>query len=148
MTDTSRRRSLIIADDHEHVGESLRALLAPDYDVLEIVGNGSAVVDTAERLKPDAVLLDLWLPGRNGLDVLSDLRKALPEVRVVILTMHADVVVAVEAMNRGAQGYLLKDSGYAELNGALKEVFAGKAYLSPRVTGEAATTIYRDRAMR
>jgi len=148
MTLPPRRRSLLIADDHEHVGESLRALLAPDYDVVAIVGDGNIVVDTVRRLKPEAVLLDLWLPGRNGLDILSDLRKELPDVKVVILTMHADVVVAVEAMKRGAQGYLLKDSGYAELQGALNEVFAGKAYLSPRVTGEAATTIYRDRATR
>jgi DNA-binding NarL/FixJ family response regulator len=148
MTDPSRRRSLLIADDHEHVGASLKALLAPDYDVVALVPNGDAVVDTVRRLRPDAVLLDLWLPGRNGLDVLTDLRRELPEIRVVILTMHADVVVAVEAMTRGAQGYLLKDSGYAELHGALKEVFDGKVYLSPRVTGEAATTIYRDRAVR
>jgi two-component system response regulator DegU len=147
MTDP-RRRSLLIADDHEHVGASLKALLAPDYDVVAIIPTGDAVLEAAQRLRPDAVLLDLWLPGRNGLDVLTDLRKALPEVRVVIITMHADVVVAVEAMNRGAQGYLLKDSGYAELHGALKEIFDGKAYLTPRVTGEAATTIYRDRAVR
>ena len=148
MTLPPRRRSLLIADDHAHVGASLKALLAPDYDVVAIIPDGNAVVEAVQRLKPEAVLLDLWLPGRNGLDVLSDLRKELPEVKVVILTMHADVVVAVEAMNRGAQGYLLKDSGYAELQGALDEVFAGKTYLSPRVTGEAATTIYRDRAVR
>ena len=148
MTAPPRRRSLLIADDHEHVGASLKALLAPDYDVVAIIQNGDDVVEAVRRLRPDAVLLDLWLPGRNGLDVLSDLRKELPEVKVVILTMHADVVVAVEAMNRGAQGYLLKDSGYAELQGALNDVFAGKSYLSPRVTGEAATTIYRDRAVR
>ena len=148
MTLPPRRRSLLIADDHAHVGASLKTLLAPDYDVVAIIPDGNAVVEAVQRLKPEAVLLDLWLPGRNGLDVLSDLRKELPEVKVVILTMHADVVVAVEAMNRGAQGYLLKDSGYAELQGALDEVFAGKTYLSPRVTGEAATTIYRDRATR
>lgn len=148
MTPPPRRRSLLIADDHAHVGASLKALLAPDYDVLAIIPDGDAVVEAVQRLHPDAVLLDLWLPGRNGLDVLSDLRKELPEVKVVILTMHADVVVAVEAMNRGARGYLLKDSGYAELQGALTDVFAGKSYLSPRVTGEAATTIYRDRAVR
>jgi two-component system response regulator DegU len=147
MTDP-RRHSLLIADDHEHVGASLKALLAPDYDVVAIIPTGDAVVDAVRRLHPDAVLLDLWLPGRNGLDVLTDLRKELPDVKVVILTMHADVVVAVEAMNRGAQGYLLKDSGYAELHGALKQIFEGNVYLTPRVTGEAATTIYRDRAVR
>ena len=147
MTDP-RRRTLLIADDHEHVGASLKALLAPDYDVVAIITTGNAVVEAVQRLKPDAVLLDLWLPGRNGLDVLSDLRKELPDVKVVILTMHADVVVAVEAMNRGARGYLLKDSGYAELQSALNEVFAGRSFLSPRVTGEAATTIFRDRAVR
>lgn len=142
------RRRLLIADDHEQVGSSLKALLEPEYEVVAIVSDGAQVMDAVRLHRPDALLLDLWLPGRNGLDLLSELRSELPEVRVVVLTMHADIVVAVEAMNRGARGYLLKDSGYAELEGALRDVFAGKAYLSPRVTGEAATTIYRDRAMR
>jgi DNA-binding NarL/FixJ family response regulator len=142
------RRRLLIADDHEHVGLSLKALLEPDNEVVAIVTDGAEVMDAVRRLRPDAVLLDLWLPGRNGLDLLRELHTELPEVRVVVVTMHADIVVAVEAMNRGALGYLLKDSGYAELEGALTQVFEGKAYLSPRVTGEAATTIYRDRAVR
>lgn len=140
------RRRLLIADDHEHVGQSLKALLEPDNEVVAIVTDGAEVMDAVRRHRPDALLLDLWLPGRNGLDLLSELHVELPEVRVMVVTMHADIVVAVEAMNRGALGYLLKDSGYAELEGALKQVFDGKAYLSPRVTGEAATTIYRARA--
>lgn len=145
MTSVVLRR-LLIADDHEHVGASLSALLQPDYEVVDIVTDGTEVMAAVQRHRPDALLLDLWLPGRNGLDLLSELRRDHPDVRVVVLTMHADIVVAVEAMNRGARGYLLKDSGYAELSGALRDVFDGKSYLSPRVTGEAATTIYRDRS--
>lgn len=146
MTAATRQR-LIVVDDHLHVAHSLRALLEPDYDVVDVVGDGTQVGAAITRHHPDAILLDLWLPGRNGLDVLSEIHREFPEVKVVVLTMHADVVVAVEAMNRGAQGYLLKDSGYAELAEALQIVFDGKPYLSPRVTGESATsTIFRGRA--
>lgn len=144
MTPLSRPR-LIIADDHLNVAHSLRALLEPDYDVIDVVGEGTAVMAAVEKGKPDLLLLDLWLPGRNGLDLLTDLRRDCPTLRVVVLTMHADIIVAVEAMNRGAQGYLLKDSGYEELRDALGQVLGGAPYLSPRVTGSAATTIYRDR---
>ncbi len=142
------RRRLVIADDHLHVAHSLRALLEPDHDVVDVVSEGTAVLQAIARHRPDALLLDLWLPGRNGLDVLADLHREHPALKVIILTMHADVVVAVEAMNRGAHGYLLKDSGYDELETALETVFSGASYLSPRVTGESATTIFRDSAQR
>ena len=141
---TAPRRRLLIADDHAQVGNSLRALLEPEYEVVGLVENGAQVVDAVRRERPDALLLDLWMPGRNGLDLLTDLRRELPDVRVVVLTMHADLIVAVEAMHRGAQAYLLKDSGYAELEEALREVFNGRPYLSPRINVEPNRTIYRD----
>lgn len=140
---TTPRRRVLLADDHPQVGKSLRALLEPAYDVIGIVGHGGEVLDAVRRDPPDVLLLDLWMPGRNGLDLLADLRREFPAVRVVVLTMHADLVVAVEAMHRGAQAYLLKDSGYAELEEALAEVFAGRPYLSPRINVEPNRTIFR-----
>jgi DNA-binding NarL/FixJ family response regulator len=140
-----QRSRLIIADDHLHVAHSLRALLEPDYEVVDVVSDGVAVIPAVEKHRPDLLLLDLWLPGRNGLDLLTELKRDPSALKVVVLTMHADIIVAVEAMNRGAQGYLLKDSGYEELRDALGQVLGGAPYLSPRVTGSAATTIYRDR---
>lgn len=141
---TAPKRRLLIADDHAPVGKSLKALLEPEYEVLGLVANGAEVLESVRRDRPEALLLDLWMPGRNGLDLLTDLHREFPEVRVVILTMHADLVVAVEAMHRGAQAYLLKDSGYAELEEALREVFNGKSYLSPRINVEPNRTIFRD----
>ncbi|HET7042945.1 MAG TPA: response regulator transcription factor [Gemmatimonadales bacterium] len=145
MTPLTRPR-LIIADDHLNVAHSLRALLEPDYDVVDVVADGTAVVAAVAKHHPDLLLLDLWLPGRNGLDLLTDLARERPELRVVVLTMHADIVVAVEAMNRGARGYLLKDSGYDELKDALGVVLGGTPYLSPRISGTVSTTIFRERA--
>jgi DNA-binding NarL/FixJ family response regulator len=142
MNSTPRAR-IVLADDHLHVAHSLRALLEPDHDVVDVVAHGDAVVASVALHRPEAILLDLWLPGRNGLDLITDLRREHPEVKIVVLTMHADVVVAVEAMNRGAQGYLLKDSGYSELLEGLNKVLGGGTYLSPRVTGEAGITILR-----
>ena len=143
---TAPRRRLLIADDHAPVGKSLQALLEPEYEVLGLVTSGADVLASVARERPDALLLDLWMPGRNGLDLLTDLRRDFPAVRIVVLTMHADLVVAVEAMHRGAQAYLLKDSGYAELEEALREVFDGKPYLSPRINVEPNRTIFRDQS--
>jgi len=141
---TEHRPRLLIAEDHVPVAASLSALLAPAYDVVAVVGHGNGVQEAVTEHRPEILLLDLWLPGRNGLDLLTDLRREFPELRLVVLTMHADIVVAVEAMNRGALGFILKDSGYDELQLALKQVRDGRPYLSPRVSGEAATTIFRD----
>lgn len=141
---TAPRRRLLLADDHPQVGKTLTALLEPAYEVTGVVTNGGEVLEAVRRDKPDALLLDLWMPGRNGLDLLADLRSGFPGVRVVVLTMHADLVVAVEAMHRGAQAYLLKDSGYAELEEALNEVFDGRPYLSPRINVEPNRTIFRE----
>lgn len=135
---------ILIADDHEHVAAGLSALLKPDHQVVGIVTDGALVLGAVAEHHPDILLLDLWMPGRNGLDLLLDLHREHPQVKVVVLTMHSDIVVAVEAMNRGARGFILKDSGYDELQAALKQVLAGHPYLSPRVAGEAATTIFRD----
>ena len=135
---STTRRRLLIAEDHANVATSLAALLQPDYEVLALVGDGSRVQDAVAQHRPELLLLDLWLPGRNGLDLLTDLHREFPEVRLVVLTMHSDIVVAVEAMNRGALGFILKDSGYEELQHALKQVFEGRPYLSPRVSGESA----------
>src|SRR5262245_41298062 len=112
---TPPRRRLLLADDHAQVAFTLKALLEPEYEVIGVVGNGAEVVDSVRRDRPDALLLDLWMPGKNGLDLISDLHAEFPDVRLVILTMHADLVVAIEAMHRGAMAYLLKDGGYAEL---------------------------------
>src|SRR6476620_8126781 len=141
---TAPRPRLLIADDHAHVAAGLSSLLAPDYEVAGVVGDGDQVLEAVAAQRPDLLLLDLWLLGRNGLDLLVELHRAHPGTKVVVLTMHADIVVAVEAMNRGAQGFVLKDSGYDELHAALKQVLGGHPYLSPRFTGESATTIFRD----
>ncbi len=143
MTTSSPTR-ILIADDHEHVAAGLSALLKPDYQVVGVVSDGAHVSAAVAEHRPDLLLLDLWMPGRNGLDLLIELQRDHPQVKVVVLTMHSDIVVAVEAMNRGAQGFVLKDSGYDELHAALTQVLSGHPYLSPRVAGEAATTIFRD----
>lgn len=141
---TDPRLRLLIAEDHANVASSLSALLKPDYDVVGVVGDGAAVPAAVAQHRPEILLLDLWLPGRNGLDLLTELHRDFPALLLVVLTMHSDIVVAVEAMNRGASGFILKDSGYDELQHALRQVREGRPYLSPRISGESATTIFRD----
>jgi DNA-binding NarL/FixJ family response regulator len=131
--DTERKRVLVV-EDHEVVGEGLRALLLPRYDVVGPVRDGHEVLAAVDELHPDVVLLDLTLPGRSGLDLLPDLHKNHPRLPVVILTATADYLTGQTSKRLGAAGFLPKDSGSEELHLAIQAVMHGKTYLSPRVT--------------
>jgi len=93
---TARPR-VLLADDHSLVCEGLRGLLEPDNEVVGIVHDGRDVVETVQRLDPDLVMLDISLPGKDGLTLAREIRAARPEQRVMILTMHADRLYAVKA---------------------------------------------------
>lgn len=128
-----RRRRVLIVDDHEVVGEGIKSLLEPHYDILGPVRDGTQVMDAINELKPDALVLDISLPGRNGLDLLPELHATWPRLPIVMLTGSADFLVGRTAFMLGALGFLPKDSGFEELELALKSAFAGRQYLSPRV---------------
>lgn len=127
----ARRPRIVIADDHALVCEGLRALLEPAYDVVAMMHDGREVLATVARTHPDLVLLDISLPGRNGLEIARDLRALRPTPRVVMLTMHAERVYADEAFRAGASGFLLKLATESELRFAVSEVLAGRTYLTP-----------------
>jgi DNA-binding NarL/FixJ family response regulator len=127
------RKRVLIAEDHEVVGQGLKALLSPYFDILGPVRNGAEVIPAVRRDRPDAVVLDISMPGRNGLDILPDLTTEFPRMPVLMLTGSADVVVGRTAMLLGAMAFLPKDSGVEELELALRTVFHGRKYLSPRL---------------
>ncbi|HEU4569930.1 MAG TPA: response regulator [Gemmatimonadales bacterium] len=130
---TAPRPRILVAEDHPEVARGLLELLEADFEIAGHVESGLDVVAAVARTSPDLLLLDLWLPGRNGLDMVPELREAHPAMRILILTGHTDVVVAVQAMNQGADGFIGKNSGYAELKSAIAEVLAGRGYLSPKL---------------
>lgn len=127
---TARPR-LLLADDHSLLCEGLRAILEPENDVVAIVHDGREVVSAVEQFNPDVAVLDISLPGRDGLAVARELRGSYPEVRVMMLTMHADRLYADEAMRAGAQAFVLKLASGSELRFAVTEVMAGRTYITP-----------------
>jgi two-component system, NarL family, response regulator NreC len=124
---------LLIADDHALVRAGLRALLAAraDMDVVGEAGDGVEVVEQCRRLAPDVVLMDLTMPGRNGIGAIQDLRQTCPETRVLVVTMHEDEAYARQAMLAGATGYVLKKSLAADLITAIQTVRQGRQYIAP-----------------
>ena len=130
-----RRPTVLLADDHTMVLEGLVHLLKEyDFEVVGAVGNGHLLVDVARQLRPDVVVTDLSMPGLSGLDALAQLKGELPDIRVIVLTMHHDAVLAARAMRAGAAGYLLKDSAGEELVAAIRQVLQQRVYLTPALT--------------
>ncbi|MBO0798794.1 MAG: response regulator transcription factor [Blastocatellia bacterium] len=125
--------SIMLADDHPIVRQGLKALLESEqnFHLVGEVGDGLEAVRLAIRLKPDVLITDVMMPGLNGLEVTRQVTKSLPQTKVVILSMYTDDSYVLEALKNGAAGYVLKDSQAADLVQAVREVAAGKKYLSP-----------------
>jgi DNA-binding NarL/FixJ family response regulator len=124
--------SVVIADDHEIVRHGVRSLLEAEgsYKVVAEACDGLAAAQAVEKLKPDVLIVDLHMPRLSGLEVLKQARASSPRTKVVILTMHKDEPYVIEALRAGASAYLLKGSETLEIKAALKEVLAGRRYLS------------------
>jgi DNA-binding NarL/FixJ family response regulator len=124
--------TIVLADDHHIVRAGLRALLTDEADLC-IVGEAGDGIDTVrlvERLQPHIVVLDLMMPALNGIEVTRQLHRRVPQSRVIILSMHANEAYVLEALSHGAAGYILKDATVVELVQAIREVRAGRRYLS------------------
>jgi two-component system response regulator NreC len=131
--------TIVLADDHPVVRHGLRALLhaEPGLCVVGETGDGLEVVQLVERLKPDVLILDLVIPGLNGLEVTRQVSRRSPQTHVVILSMHTDEAHVLEALRAGATAYVPKESTSAELVRAIREVIAGRRYLSPPLSEHA-----------
>jgi DNA-binding NarL/FixJ family response regulator len=126
----NHRSRVLIADDHNLVAELCKQLLQDDFEVVGTVGDGRALVRAAGELKPDVILVDIAMPVLNGLDAGRQIKKMLPTVKLIYLTMNPDADVAAEAFARGASGYLLKTCAATEMVQAVREVLRGKTYVS------------------
>ena len=127
------RARLVIADDHRMVVQGLEQMLGRRFDIVGVAYAGDELLGLLEGTPADALLLDLSLPGRSGLDVIPDVRALQPDLKILVLTMHADRVLAEAALAAGALGFVPKDAGLEELEFALSQVLAGRRYVSPRV---------------
>lgn len=129
-----RRTKVLLADDHAIVAEGLATLLKDHFDLLETVGDGSALIDAARKLRPDVIVTDIAMPVLSGLEALRRLKTMKSDAKVIFLTMHADAQLATEAFRAGASGYVLKQSAGEELIAAIQEVLKGRTYLTPLIT--------------
>jgi DNA-binding NarL/FixJ family response regulator len=131
-----KRVRVLLADDHTLVRAGLRKLLEsmPDVNVVGEAADGLALLTLAEQCQPNLVLMDIAMPGLNGLEATARLLKAWPDTRVIILSMHQNEEYVRQALRHGAVGYLLKDAAPMELDLALKAVLRGETYLSPVVS--------------
>jgi DNA-binding NarL/FixJ family response regulator len=137
---------VMLVDDHSLVREGVRHVLAgtPGFEVVAEASDGDAAVRLAQGTRPDVVVLDLSLPGSSGLEVTSRLRALLPEVRVLILSVHDHQEYVLGAVRAGAQGYLRKDTSPAELREALRAVARGESYFSPPVARHLSAAVRGD----
>ncbi len=128
------RRRVLLADDHTLLLEAFEKLLEHDFTVVGAVSDGRALLSAAAELKPDVIVLDIAMPLLNGLDAARQLKKTMPKVKLIFLTMNEDPNLANEAFRVGASGYLLKTSAASELTKAIKEVLCGRSYVTPLIT--------------
>ena len=131
--------TILLAEDHHVVRQAFKVLLEDDSDWLVVgeAANGLDTVALAEQLQPDILLVDLMMPGINGLEVTRQVSRLSPETRVVVLSMHSDEAYVLEALRNGAVGYVLKGSTAMELMQAMREVREGRRYLSPPLSERA-----------
>ena len=129
----SRRPTLLLADDHTIVVDGLRKLLQPEFDLVGTAKDGWALLEAAEKLKPEVVVTDVSMPILNGIDAIRRLKKSNPQLTIVFLSMHEDVEIATEAIRAGASAYVLKHSASEALCHAVWEGLAGRIFVSPRI---------------
>ena len=129
-----KRCRVLLADDHTLLLDAFKNLIEPECDVVGTVADGRALLTAAEQLRPDVIVLDIMMPLLNGLEAGRQIKKALPEVKLIFLTMNQDPVLATEAFSMGASGYLLKTSAASELLIAIEEATKGRFYVTPAMT--------------
>jgi DNA-binding NarL/FixJ family response regulator len=124
------RATVVLAEDHPRIAEQLCKLLGEEFDVLAVATSGDALVKAVRRLRPDAVVTDISMPGMDGMEAARELLRDLPDLPVIFITVHDDITLARAALSIG-KGYVLKASAGDELVEALRHVLDGGHFLSP-----------------
>ncbi len=142
---TSRIR-ILLADDHTMFREGVKQVLSGTTDcaVVGEASNAQQVLEMAPRLKLDVVVLDISMPGRDGIDVLKQIKQIMPQVHVLVLSMYPEDQYASRAIKAGASGYLTKNKASAELIEAIRKIASGRKYISQDVADQLAIDLERD----
>jgi DNA-binding NarL/FixJ family response regulator len=144
------KKRVLIAEDHNLLRQGLRSLVStlPDFEVVGEARDGKEAIHQAVALKPELILMDLSMPGMNGMEAASQIKRRMPEVRIIALTAFKTDEYVREALRAGADGYVLKDASYDELVMALRRVSSGKRFLSADVSGRLIDSLLDGRAPR
>jgi len=131
------KKQLFIVEDHRLFREGLKAMLSPsqEYEIIGEAEDGLEAIRLIKKKKPDLVLLDLSMPRMNGLSVLREIKGSMPEVKILVLSIHESDQYVLQAFEAKADGYAIKDSSREELRVAIRSVLEGKKYISPGVAG-------------
>jgi len=130
----TKRPRVLLADDHALLLGALENLLSAECDVVGQVSDGRALLEAAETLKPDVIVLDISMPVLNGLEAGRQIKRSLRSIKLIFVTMNEDPDLAAEAFRAGASGYLLKRSAATELLTAIRQVMEGRSYITPLMT--------------
>jgi len=128
---------ILLADDHKITRQGLRSLLEkqPDMEVVAEAEEGRTAVRLVRELVPNVVIMDVTMPGLNGMEATRQIVGEFPNVKIIALSMHSDSLFVTEMLRSGASGYLLKDCAFEELERAIRTVVADKTFLSPTISG-------------
>jgi len=129
-----QRTKIVIVDDHRLFADSLKSLLEPEYEVIAVFEDGEQLIAGVNELNPDIVILDVGMPRMNGLTASSHLKRMLPKVKIVFLSMFHENETIGEAFRTGASAYVLKTSAALELKSAIREVLRGGYFATPCLT--------------
>lgn len=140
-----KRARILLADDHALMLDGFSQLLEPKYSVVGTAENGKALVEAALRLSPELIILDITMPVMNGIDAAREIKKELPQVKLLFVTMHSSPTYLTAALEAGADGYAVKSSGRAEILAAVEAVLEGNRYIAPGLGGHAPGLSTRER---
>jgi DNA-binding NarL/FixJ family response regulator len=139
--DSPEAKRIVIVDDHPLFRKGLEELIQSDdsFAVCGEAGNAAEAMDVIRKLNPDMAIVDLSLPGANGIELIKNIRAEFPKLPVLVLSMHDESLYAVRALRAGADGYVMKHEAMANVIQAIREVFNGRPYLSPAMAAQVIT---------
>src|SRR6184192_806079 len=139
--DSPEAKRIVIVDDHPLFRKGLQELIHSDssFVVCGEAGNASEAMEVIRKLRPDIVIVDLSLPGANGIELIKNIRAEFPKLPILVLSMHDESLYALRALRAGAEGYVMKHEAMANVIQAIHEVFNGRPYLSPAMAAQVIT---------
>jgi DNA-binding NarL/FixJ family response regulator len=140
----AKRIRVLLADDHRLLADALKSILEPKYEVVGTVGDGRSLLEAAEKLRPDVIVVDIAMPKLNGLDAAQNLKQKMPGVKLIFMTMNEDPYLVGEAFRVGGSAFLLKQAAAFELTDAIEAVLKGGSYVSPQATKGLSEILLRD----